>query len=194
MAVVEPELFEPLSAPEVDAEVREYSPPESDDKPGPRLCACGCGEVVRGSATLKRGHTLAPGISKQWDSSDLLVVQTAIVMMLLAVTAWFENHKGIPQMAMEEAQAIANPVGRIIARHFPIKTALPGDVADTFAIASAVFAYTLRVTDVKEKQKRNASNGPYSDIQGGSSGLGPLEQYAYKTPDQTPESENGQPH
>lgn len=192
MAVVEPEVFEPLSASEVDATIAS-PPPEPDEKSGPRLCACGCGEIVRGTATLRRGHTLAPGISKQWDSSDLLVVQTALVMMLLAVTAWLENHKGIPQMAMEEAQAIANPVGRIIARHFPIKNALPGDVADVFAIASAVFAYTLRVTDAKEKQKINATNGSNSNIQTGA-GLGPLEQYAYRQPDSTPESENGSPH
>jgi hypothetical protein len=190
VAVSEPELFEPLSAAEV-AEVFDTPTPASEDKSGPRLCACGCGEIVRGSATLRRGHTLAPGISKQWDSSDLLVVQTALVMMLLAITAWLENNRNIVHMEMEEAQAIANPVGRIIARHLPIKNALPGDVADAFAIASAVFAYTLRVTDVKSKQRVNATNGYNTDIQGG---LGPLEQYAYKTPDSPPQSENGQPN
>lgn len=184
--VVEPELFEPLTESEVETA---FPTPQPDEKSGPRLCACGCGEIVRGSATLKRGHTLAPGISKQWDASDLLVVQTALVMMMLAITAWLENHRGVVHMEMEEAQAIANPVGRIVARHFPIKNALPGDVADVFAIASAVFAYTLRATDVKAK-RNNATNGSNSDIQSGP-GLGPLEQYAYKTPDSNPESENG---
>lgn len=193
MAVDNPELWEPLSAPEVEAEVRENTgPPEPEDRTGPRLCACGCGEIVKGSTTLKRGHTLAPGISRQWDASDLLVIQTAIVMMLLSITAFVENRRGVPHMEMEEAQAIANPVGRIIARHFPIKNALPGDVADSFAIASAIFAYTLRISDYKRKQP-NATNGHNSNLESGP-GLGPLEQYAYKVPDSTPESENGEPH
>lgn len=190
---VEAEVWEPLSAPEVDAEVKETAPPDPE-KSGPRLCACGCGEIVRGSTTLKRGHSLAPGISRQWDASDLLVIQTAIVMMLLSTTAFVENRRGIPHMEMEEAQAIANPVGRIIARHFPIKNALPGDVADTFAIASAVFAYTLRVTDSMNKRKPNGNTGLESNMETGA-GLGPLEQYAYRQPDTTtPESENGNPH
>lgn len=186
---VETELWEPLSAPEVDAEVKESTPPPiiPDDKT--RYCACGCGEIVKGSATLKRGHTLAPGISRQWDASDLLVVQTAIVMMLLAITSWLENNRGIVHMEMEEAQAIANPVGRIVARHFPIKKALPGDVADVFAIASAVFSYTLRVTDAKGKSKNANANGSNSNISGG---YGPLEQYAYNPSNyQPPKSENG---
>jgi hypothetical protein len=190
--VVEAEVWEPLSATEIDAEVKDTTPPSPitpDDKT--RYCACGCGEIVRGSATLKRGHTLAPGISRQWDASDLLVVQTAIVMMLLAITSWLENNRGIIHMEMEEAQAIANPVGRIVARHFPIKKALPGDVADVFAIASAMFSYTLRVTDAKGK-KKSATNGSNSDIQ---NGYGPLEQYAYNPSNyQPPKSENGTPN
>lgn len=193
MVVDNVEVWEPLSAPEVDAEVRESTPPTITPDDKTRYCACGCGEIVKGSATLKRGHTLAPGISRQWDASDLLVIQTAIVMMLLAVTAWLENNRGLVHMETEEAQAIANPIGRIIARHFPIKKALPGDVADLFAIGSAVLAYTLRATDVKGKQQSNANSSGSANIQGG---YGPLEQYAYQPNTYQPptQSENGSAH
>lgn len=177
------EPFEVLSAPEIDAEIN-----PQPDKPDVKLCACGCGEPAPSGKSLKRGHTLAPGLSVKWDSSDLLVVQTAVVMMLMAFTAWMENVRDVPHMEIEEAQAIGNPVGRILARHLPLKGQLPGDIADGFAIASALFAYSLRISSTRKE----SNNGSTSRLQPDQTVSG-LDQYAYKEPatNVSVQSENG---
>jgi len=165
--------FEVLTETQVDAAVSDKKPEKAE--PEVRLCACGCGEKVTGSRTLRRGHTLAPGLTAQWDTEDLLVIQTAICMMVMALTAAVESSRfNVPAMKLEEAQAFANPAGRIFARHFSWRKALPGDVADVFAMGSALTAYVVRIYVARNE---NATNGPDANLT--ISGQDTLSQYAF---------------
>lgn len=190
---VEDDGFEVLTPTEVDA--TDNPVPVTDSNKVRRLCACGCGEEVTGLRALKRGHTMGTGLQmSSFAPEDVLMVQAAFCGMFMGGTAWIGNKRDIPGMEVEEAQALANPSGRIFVRHFPkrlLKHMKPGDVSDGLAIISAISMYSMRVATVTKHKKDgtplNATNGYNSDI----SGLG---QYSYTPPEQITQQENGTPN
>ena len=181
--------FEVILPSEVDAQdTPEPLPPKI------RLCACGCGEEVTGTRSLKRGHTMGSGLTTSvWAAEDILGLQSAVFGILIALTIWVEHKRKIPKMEPEEAQAIANPLGRIMARHFPkklLKHMKPGDVTDSMSIMTAVFAYSMRMSTMpKENGVISANNGYVSD-----SGVSGLNQYSYRPAEQITQQENGTAH
>lgn len=186
MAVDVDDGFEVIESTEVDASENAEDISSAPPKQVRKLCACGCGETVNGNRALKRGHTIGTGITQQWAPEDLLVLQTAVVTFLMAVTAFVEKKRNVPRMELEEAQAIGNPVGRIAARHFRWKHIKPGDAADVASIVVALSAYTMRIFSDQKKQEVPVATNGFVNNQG-ISGLG---QYQYRPPDQGFQSQN----
>jgi hypothetical protein len=106
----------------------------------------------------------------------------------MALTTAGQQKYRVPAMTLDESQAISYPAGRIFARHFPFKKAMPGDVADGFAIVSALVSYGTRIYTARSE---NASDRPdaYQTV----SGPDTLAQYAYRPPAPN-EPKNGESH
>lgn len=185
--------FEIIQPTEVDATDNPVTETPSKVR---RLCACGCGEEVTGQRALKRGHTMGTGLQmSSFAPEDVLMVQAAFCGMFMGGTAWIGNKRKIPGMEVEEAQALANPSGRIFVRHFPkalLRHMKPGDVSDALAIISAVSMYSMRVqTVVSHQQNGTPLNGTNNGYDANLSGLG---QYSYTPPEQITQQENGSPN
>lgn len=160
-----------------------------------RLCACGCGEEVTGQRALKRGHTMGSGLSmSSFAPEDVLMVQAAFCGMFMGGTHWIGKKRNVPGMEVEEAQALANPAGRMFVRHFPkklLKYMKPGDVGDGMQIISAISMYSMRIAEVSKKQGETL-NGTTNGYNADFSGLG---QYSYTPPEQQiHQQENGSPN
>ncbi len=72
-------------------------------------------------------------------------------------------------MHPEEAQAIADPLGRIAARHAPIGTGEAGDIADAIDAGVATAAYAMRATVTQHgaaAEPETMAQGPIPDAGG----------------------------
>jgi hypothetical protein len=157
-----------------------------------KLCACGCGEEVTGVRALKRGHSMGTGLQmSSFAPEDVLMVQAAFAGLFMGGTAYIGVRRGIPGMEVEEAQAIANPAGRMFVRHFPkrlLNHMKPGDISDGIAIVSAMSMYSMRVASSNKSKTSGVVNGNGYHADQTVSGLS---QYQYTPPEQTIQQENG---
>jgi hypothetical protein len=177
------EVLPPTEEPEIIVEEK--------STPVRKLCACGCGEEVTGLRALKRGHSMGTGLQmSSFAPEDVLMVQAAFSGMFMGGTAWIGMKRGIPGMEVEEAQALANPAGRMFVRHFPkqlLRHMKPGDISDGIAILAAVSMYTMRVGSTNKSNSTGVvnANGYHAD-----STVSGLTQYQYTPPEQTIQQEN----
>lgn len=175
-ATLEEDGYELVNPSDVDAAEQSAIPTTKIRK----LCACGCGEEVSGNRALRRGHTIAIGLGSVWAPEDLIILQSGLTGLIMGITVWIEHKRNIPRMELEEVQALANPLGRIGARHTPkklLKYMKPGDISDCIAIGSVLSAYTLRIS-MSEKKEQNANSGLNNDQT--ISGYADLSKYLYR--------------
>lgn len=193
--------FEILTPTEVDSATNSQVESDPEDTPAKvrKLCACGCGEEVTGNRALKRGHQMGDGLSASiFSGNDILVFQAAFVALVGAITTGVENKTGVPRTEPEESQAIGQPLGRIAARHIPkslLRRMKPGDAADAVLIGTTITAYIVRITTSPKKVEGTtvATNGHVAD-QGVSGSPVTLQQYQYRSPDQSFQPQNGSPN
>lgn len=186
--------FEILTPTEVEASITEPEGPKTSIR---KLCVCGCGEEVSGNRALKRGHTMGEGLPPSiFGGNDIVVFQAAMVMLVGAISAGVENKLGVPRMESEESTAVGEPLGRIAARHIPkalLKRMKPGDAADAVAIITVMSAYTIRITTQKKEDNATNEHRNNPPVQG-QNGTAPLQQYAYRPPEQIYQPQNGGTH
>lgn len=91
-----------------------------------------------------------------WSREDLAVLSSAAFMLLLGITTLVASWAREPELAMTtaEAQGIAGPAVRIVARRIKVKAGARGDFADGAALAMALAGYATRVFGAMSERAR----------------------------------------